>query len=137
MSNITCQECSLLALEKNLCSSCNNEKTYYHKKEENNNQYKNCYNSTTIPKNYILQSNIYEPCYDSCASCGSIGNKTKHECKECKEGYLMLNNDGNCYEKCNHYYYFNDAGKYVCLRENKCPPNYKLINSTNKCILKC
>ena len=70
MTNITCQECSLLALEKNLCSSCNNEKTYYHKKEENNNQYKNCYNSTTIPKNYILQSNIYVPCYDSCASCG-------------------------------------------------------------------
>ena len=26
---------------------------------------------------------------------------------------------------------------YHCLNENKCPPDYKLINSTNKCILNC
>ena len=34
-------------------------------------------------------------------------------------------------------YYFDDNGKYVCLEQDECPTNYKLINSTNKCIKEC
>ena len=134
-TNIACQDCN----DDNSCLSCNNDKGYYHKKEESNLTVKNCYNSLNIPKNYLLISNEYVACYESCAECTTIGNENKHQCTKCKNGYTDLNNDGNCYEDCPYYYYFDedDNNKYKCTEENQCPTNYKLIESTKKCIKNC
>ena len=137
MTNITCQDCPSSGNDNNLCKTCNTG--YYPKIEESNNDYKNCYNSTTIPSNYFLNltSSQYEPCYDSCGECEEKGTDSDHKCTKCKEGYSDLTKNSNCYEICSHYYYFDDNGKYVCLKQNDCPTNYKLINSTNKCIKEC
>ena len=82
---------------------------------------------------------LYELCYESCGSCDEKGTSSKdHKCKTCKDNtYEKLNKNDNCYEKCAHYYYFDDDGEYQCLDENKCPNDYKLIDGTNKCIKEC
>ena len=116
--------------EKNKCiDSCTNDNTY--RNEFENTCVKDC------PKGTVNINNKCEACYESCGSCDAVGSDTDHKCKECKSGYSKLNNDNNCYQNCDHYYYFDDNGKYECLNENKCPNDYKLINSTNKCIKNC
>ena len=139
MTNTTCKDCTLSAIEKNLCSSCNTDNKFYPIKEEKIKDFKNCYDSKTIPSNYILNetNKQYEPCYESCASCNAIGTKKDHKCKECKDGYSKLINNNNCYKDCEHYYYFNDEGEYICLEHDECPERYKLINTKKKCIKKC
>ena len=137
MTNIACKDCPSENNVNNLCSTCNVDKFYYPKNEESSENLKNCYNKTTIPSNYILSSGQYMKCYKSCQTCSEIGTDDDHKCKDCLDGYIKLNNDNNCYEKCQHYYYFNDEGDYVCLEENKCPNNYKLLDGTNKCIKNC
>ena len=140
MSNIACLECPFTGDENTLCYSCNNDKNYYPRKDEEiYDGLRTCYNRTTIPKNYILNSTTkeYQPCYESCEECVVIGTENDHKCKVCKYGYTKLNNDDNCYQICTHYYYFDEHGKYHCLNENKCPTDYKLIFSTNKCIKNC
>ena len=138
-ANTTCKDCTLPAIEKKLCSSCNDG--YYPKKEEKDDSFKSCYNSESKPINYILISDqYYERCYDSCKTCNEIGDAQDHKCLECKDGtYEKLNDNkkNNCYEKCAHYYYFNDAGEYICLEQDECPYDYKLIDGTNKCIKYC
>ena len=138
MTNTTCKDCSLLAIENKLCSSCDTENDYYPIKEEKeNNDIMNCYSSSTIPKNYILINELYVPCYETCGTCKEIGSDDNHKCESCIEGYSQLNNDKNCYKVCDHYYYFDKNKKYICLEEDKCPPDYKLINGEKKCIENC
>ena len=82
--NTTCKDCTLLAIENNLCSTCNDG--YYPKKEEKDAQLKNCYNTDSKPTNYILISEqYYERCYSSCKTCSEIGNEQEHKCTECKD----------------------------------------------------
>ena len=76
-------------------------------------------------------------CYPSCETCELIGiSDTDHKCKDCKEGFIKLKNNDNCYEKCNGYYYFDNTG-YHCKDVNECPPNYKLIEGTSECVENC
>ena len=137
MTNIACDDCPSLNNVNNLCSTCNTDKDYYPKEEESSLVLKNCYNINTIPSNYILILGQYKKCYDSCKTCDQIGISEDHKCKDCLDGYIKLNNDNNCYKECEHYYYFDDNGKYECLNENKCPNGYKLLYTTNKCIKNC
>ena len=47
-----------------------------------------------------------------------------------------LNFNYNCYEKCSHYYYFNELNEYNCI--DNCQGNInKLIENKKKCIDKC
>ena len=137
MTNIACNDCPSINNVNHLCSTCNLDKHYYPKEEDNDENLKICYNRTTIPSNYILSSGQYKKCYESCQTCTEIGIASDHKCKDCLDGYIKLNNDNNCYEECEHYYYFTDEGEYVCLAENKCPNGYKLLDATNKCIKNC
>ena len=150
MNNIKCKECPISDNynydENILCYSCNNEEGYYPKEDEESTEgLMNCYNSETIPKNYYLNQDgaqtQYKLCYHTCGSCDEKGDDSGHKCKEClNDNYAKLNNNNNCYKKCTHYYYFNDAGEYICLDQDECPTNphnYKLITGTNKCIDYC
>ena len=141
MVNTTCESCTSLAIENNKCTTCNIEGGFYPKKEDINYQYMECYNDETIPDNYILihENNQYESCYGFCATCESIGTSEKEQkCKTCISDYTDLNGDGNCYKNCEHYFYFNNEGKYICLSVDECPEEYKLlIDTKNKCIKEC
>ena len=140
MTNTTCKDCSKSAIEKKLCSSCNNALGYYHKKEESSSEFKNCYDSSTIPANFLLNSTTsqYEPCYESCGTCSEVGDETEHKCTLCVNStYDKLKKDSdNCYKICSHYYYFDDNGKYVCLEQDECPTNYKLYMNMMAAVIK-
>ena len=104
MSNTTCKDCTLLAIENNLCSRCEASKGFYPKLEEKNALMKNCYDSQTKPTNYILINNeFYQSCYESCGTCTVIGDSKNHQCNTCiNSTYDKLNNDKNCYKICEH-----------------------------------
>jgi hypothetical protein len=85
MNNIACKDCPSENNSNNLCSTCNIDKQYYPKEEEVGDSLKNCYNSETIPSNYILNSRQYKKCYESCQTCDLIGTSKNHYCKDCKD----------------------------------------------------
>ncbi|MBQ4209072.1 hypothetical protein II654_01400, partial [bacterium] len=139
-TNNTCKDCAPEALEKNLCSSCNEHDGFYPKEEESTENLMNCYNNDNKPSNYILISNRYHRCYETCATCTEIGDSSNHKCTNCISGYSQQNNDQNCYLNCDNYFYFKDGNIFTCLDEKKCPTeptNYKLIESAKKCIEYC
>ena len=142
-SNITCKYCSVESKEYNLCESCNTDLGYFPKFNDNNNKnsYINCYNSTTISEGYYLNNanGRYEPCYFTCKNCEELGIDQNNKCTECKDEYPINDspNDGNCYQTCNNYYYFDDQNNYQCTTDNKCPEGYKTIESKKKCIKNC
>ena len=138
--DIKCENCSLESNKYNLCISCHNEKNYYEKLNDssNYNSYKNCYDKT--PESYILEDNIYKPCYHSCKNCFGFGNEEDNKCISCIDGYEFkydFENDTNCYNICDYYYYFDINLKYYCTSDNQCPNEYKLIREKRKCVINC
>ena len=121
--NIKCHNCSLESNKNNLCISCNTYRKFYPILNDslNNNSFINCYNETL--ENYTLDNNIYKPCYYSCINCSGYGNEKDNKCISCKYGYKFINfeNDTNCYENCEYYYYFDSDHKYHCTRAEICP----------------
>ena len=49
-----------------------------------------CYSSSSVPSNYLLINNQFQPCYDSCASCNIIGNLSNSSCLSCASNYYPL-----------------------------------------------
>ena len=139
--DIKCGNCSIESNKYNLCVSCNNENNYYEKLNDplNNNPFINCYNET--PEGYSLDNNIYKPCYYSCKNCAGFGNESNNKCISCKIGYDFksdFENDTNCYEICEHYYFFDSKKKYYCTSNDSCPIEYnKLIRDKRKCVSNC
>ena len=143
-TNITCESCSEQSKHYNLCVTCNKGNGYYPKKDDINNidEYINCYNNNTIGNSYYLNSdsNKYELCHSNCLKCSGAGSDINNECIICKEGMSLIKNKNNiinCYNKCGHYYYFDEYNNYQCTNDYKCHEGYKLINSTKKCIDNC
>ena len=93
------------------------------------------------PEGYYLDINIYKLCYESCRYCSNAGDENSHNCIECVDGYVFVNDtdkENNCYQKCDFYYYFDSSGNYQCTESNNCPIIYnKLIIEKNKCIDNC
>ena len=138
-SNIKCKECSEESLKDDLCISCNNEGGFYSTYYENiDDNFINCYKNFT---GYYLVDNQYYPCFFLCHSCSKVDDVNSHNCDECNAGYTLLNETGkkgNCYLKCNNYYYFDESNVYKCTDKNECPPLYnKLIPEKRKCINEC
>ena len=138
-SDIKCKECSEESLIEGLCISCNNDAGFYPIINETiNNKFRNCYNNFT--GNY-LKDNIFYPCFSFCFSCSKGGGLFEHNCDECKSGYTFLNETdkkGNCYQKCENYYYFDKTNEYKCTSKRECPSSQsKLIAEKGKCIDEC
>ena len=104
--------------------------------------------TTEVPsteKNIIYQSeatsDVTINCFHSCKSCFDQGDEINHNCKECKEGFIFLNEfitKKNCYNKCPFYYYFNELNQYLCTSNGICPNQYpKFIPIYKKCIDEC
>ena len=139
-----------LELDKCICNE--NYKSQY-----NNTCNKNCPNSKystfqnneyicidTIPDNYYYDNNYnaHKECYYKCKRCNKGGNDTFNNCNECKEEYTFLNDSSvpqkNCYNSCDHYYYFNELNEYICTESNECLSQLnKIIEQKKKCIDEC
>ena len=141
--NNKCLLCSEESLKLNLCESCNINSGFYPMKNysENIGDYINCYNKNITISGYFFNNNtnMFEPCHPNCQKCYRLEDENNNKCIECISGYELIkdkNNTENCYPKCN-YYYFDINNRYICIDNDTCPNNYKLINSTNKCIDDC
>ena len=137
MKNTACQDCPSSGNPNNLCKTCN--EGYYPKSEESNKNLKQCYNDGNKPSNYIFDSNLYKRCYESCGTCTEIGDSSNHKCGDCASGYKRHDNEhnDNCYPICDYYFYFDDNHGVICTENQACPPNYKLVYSTTKCVKNC
>ena len=141
-SNIKCKYCSNESKQYGLCVSCNNEDGYYPKNDDEprSDLFISCYNKETISKYYLNTDTGYlEKCYSTCEKCSELGDANNNKCTQCistHEFKTDFENDYNCYEKCNKYYYFDSGKIHHCV--NNCPNDYKyLIVSKNKCTNNC
>ena len=137
----------LIPLKKKCIDKCKNDNIYI--VEYNNTCLQNCPNGYNITEeNNVLictknpeDSNINKPCYELCQVCVEKGTVYNHKCQECIENYNFLNEtgkEGNCYQKCDYYYYFDSYDNYICTESNICPKIHnKLINEKQKCIDNC
>ena len=132
-----CLTCPKEALNKNLCTKCNNN---YYKMESdllNIGEYINCYKEI---KGYYVDKNnsLFKKCYDTCETCKIKGDNITHNCLQCNTNYsfeININNYLNCYENCSYYYYFDSENYFHCTSNLSCPSNYpKLLSDKNECI---
>ena len=78
----TCKTCNSAGDSTNhKCTGCNNS-TYF---KQEGDSYNNCYNSSTKKTNYFIDTTnkIIKKCYDSCATCSSLGTSSAHKCNSC------------------------------------------------------
>ena len=142
-SDKSCKICTYESVQTNTCISCNNYEGYYAKVNDMINNYNyHCYNDETIDEGYYLNTEYshYESCYKKCKKCSAAGNDTNNNCDECNEGYTLIDhieNDKNCYNICDFYYYFDSSNMYNCTDKYECPNGYKLVKEKNKCIDNC
>ena len=141
--------CDRQSESQNLCITCNDLKGYYPLKNsilqestsKVNNIYIECFNDTTKPTNYFLNSSekYYEPCYETCARCDSRGDKNNNNCLECDFGFIPDKyNNSNCIVKCPYYFYYTNYGQYKCSKLTICPEDYYLlIREKDQCIEDC
>ena len=95
------------------------------------------------PKGYYLDidNKIYKLCYETCEDCNINGDEMHNNCIECKNGYnflidSMYSSNGNCYPKCNDFFYFDESNIFHCITE--CPEQFnKIITDKKKCINEC
>ena len=139
--NITCKYCSKESKNYNLCVSCNNEEGYYPKIDDQNNihPYINCYNNQTISNGYYLNisTGYYEKCYETCNKCNELGDENNNKCTECISTHEFksdFDNDFNCYQKCDKYYYFDSSKKYYCV--DNCTEEYSNLLGS-RCVDNC
>ena len=129
-------EC-LLCNSNDECLSCNNEAHYYAKSSEIGNNPINCYDNL---EGYYVSGNYYEPCYETCQTCEQSGDSSNHNCLTCKSDYSLRlkdnDNHENCYPSCSNYYYIDESNVFHCVTGG-CPSNYKLVDSTKKCVRNC
>ena len=113
------------------CVNCQESGQYKHPN-------KNQCDAQQPSNSYIVDSmfNVYEYCYQSCATCdsGPSEDKSTHNCLECKEGYHHQNNkEMNCVEDCGVDYGLNEANTCVNCKTFYNPPKYK-PNNEAQCI---
>ena len=144
--SIKCSEVDDYSKKHLLCKSCSSG--YYPIVNSNagdrvavNRNYKDCYNSDTIPSNYFLNTNNeYEECFITCKTCIEKGNQENNKCTSCIDNYIFnpkIENQ-NCVKKCEYYYYYNCFGEYKCTDNYYCPEtNSFFIEEEKRCIDDC
>ena len=77
-----CLTCPNVALNKGMCTKCNDN--YYSKENDplNIGEYINCYNEIEDGYYLDIQNKLYKKCYESCKTCNIKGNKLIHNCLE-------------------------------------------------------
>ena len=149
----TCpKEFNKIIIDKSQCIDiCQND--YVYKYEFNNSCFMKCPSGTYIiednyyykcfdsaPDNYYLDSEkkIFKKCYENCNKCNIGGNVENNNCLECINNFYFYTNPmniTNCYEYCEHLYFFDSKNEFHC--EETCQNGYKLIKNKKKCIDEC
>ena len=132
-----CFTCPPVALNKNLCTKCNND--YYPKENDplNLGDYFNCYKK---PQGFYLDLNdsLYKKCFNTCKTCNISGSNLTHNCFECNQDYpfaIKFNNYNNCYLNCSFYYYFDNEQQFHCTSNFSCPEEFPILKKDkNECI---
>jgi len=137
-------------LFKDLCSECNTEKNYHRinpkylsQNPMSNNDYFDCYNETTKPGNFFFNKDtqFYEPCYRSCATCDYGGDGNQNNCTSCDYDYMKepeVANTTNCVVLCKNFYYYTSYNQFKCSSSPQCPEeNSLLIREKKKCVQNC
>ena len=139
-----CFTCSKESLNKNLCTSCENENGYFPVYGNSDNPYAPYYNCSKSPEGFYLDNIIYvyKYCHFSCKKCDIYGDEEEHNCVECKGNYnyeMLFDKYKNCYEICPIYFYYDENdNKYYCTKNAICPTYYdKLIEPKNECVSNC
>ena len=95
--------------------------------------------------NSNLNEKYYKPCYETCETCSTSGNKQNNNCISCRAGYIKHPNTNiypnNCVFDClsiNNYFYLDEDNndEYTCV--DKCPETYPyLLESKKQCLKSC
>ena len=129
-----CLLCPQVALNKGLCTKCNDDYYPIENDASNLGEYFDCYKN---PEGYYLDDNLYKKCYETCKTCDKEGNYTNHNCIICNSNtpYAIKKNDIiNCYSSCDSYYYYNETN-YFCTMNSSCPDAFpKLKQNSKECI---
>ena len=136
--DIKCKNCCLESNNDGLCISCNIDELYYPKISDNSEQntFVECCNQK--PDGYFFDSNnrVYRQCFPTCKECNEYGNTNDNKCLECYSNFSFF--DGNCYQTCKYYHYFNESNNYQCTLNESCPKEFnKLIESKKRCVDNC
>ena len=123
--DIQCKKCDKYstALEPK-CIKCNIDLGYYPADKK---PLTNCYNKTTIDKEYILSSmentttgeitRKWTICYKTCKTCINYGDDYEHKCITCISKYYLIYGTTNCvqndYAERNGYYFNTTYGQFV------------------------
>ena len=134
-----CSNCSEESLENDLCVEC--APNYYTKSNEVYKNFKKCYQN---PPKYYYNSSQFYPCYSSCQTCETSGNKAYHHCLTCDSNHsfaIIHNETGvvtyNCYENCTYRYFFKGED-YECTKDTNCPDDHLyLIPELRRCVDSC
>ena len=137
LSNSKCKECYENEQDNSICISCN--EGYYQIYDESI-ILSECYKE--INGYYLDEEDLFfKKCYNSCKTCTKKGNETNHNCVTCIYNYDFIsekNKEGNCYKKCDYFYYFKTENEYVCTNTDECPSTHsKKVVNKNKCIDQC
>ena len=150
-----CTKCTALSSgSKNthcLAKQCNNGYSYILNYEDI------CYpqdpaskNLENLPYHFLyvnsnLNEKYYKPCYETCETCSTSGNKQNNNCTSCRAGYIKHPNTNiypnNCVFNClsiNNYFYLDEDNndEYTCV--DKCPETYPyLLESKKQCLKSC
>ena len=141
-----CEEANEESKKYNLCTKCN--KHYFPAEFKNNSflhGFLECYNETTKPINFYLDTNYskYKPCFEACRTCSQGGNVETNNCIECDINYIKKPGypdtpSTNCVAKCFYSYYYTPYGQYKCTNTSNCPPEAPLyVVGESKCTDDC
>jgi len=144
-----CEICNKESSSKNLCIKCNKEKNYFqisplinYNPLIYNYKYIECYNNSTKPTNFYFNknTNYYEPCYKTCATCDYGGDGNENNCTTCDVDHMKdpeKPNSKNCIAICSYYYYVY-FGQYKCTILPQCPDESNLlIREKRQCVDNC
>ena len=130
-----CLLCPQVALNKNLCLTCNDNYFQIENDPLNIGKYINCYKE---PEGYYLDENLYKKCYLTCKKCDKEGNHINHNCIECKEVFSIKIKDKNyvnCYKNCDNNNNFDNRNNSICL--DSIPENYYIDPNDNNIYKEC
>ena len=143
-----CEEANEESKKYNLCTKCNTTHHYFPAEFKNNSflhGFLECYNETTKPINFYLDSSgsKYKPCFEACRTCSQEGNVETNNCIECDVNYIKKPGypdipSTNCVAKCFYSYYYTPYGQYKCTNTSNCPPEAPLyVVGESKCTDDC
>ena len=125
-----CYTCPTVALNKELCTKCNDN--YYPMENDplNLGEYFNCYNET--PEGYYLDTidKLYKNCYYTCKTCELKGDNEFHNCLKSNSDFnfsINKNNYINCYVNRSYYDEFDNNNNSPITEGLSIPSEYQHI----------